>query len=166
MEKNLQDKQAIQKLQKLVNEINICMFITRPEDEQSSRPMATIKADDDGTLWFFTHKSSGKTSEINMDQEIHLVYAHPGKDSYLDLWGSGTVVNDREKIKALWNPIVKAWFPGGVDDPDLCLLKVRPETAYYWDSETAKMVEFFKVIASAVTGKRLAEGAEGNLNLK
>jgi hypothetical protein len=31
MEKNLQDKQAIQKLQKLVNEINICMFITRPE---------------------------------------------------------------------------------------------------------------------------------------
>ena len=26
--------------------------------------------------------------------------------------------------------------------------------------------EFFKVIASAVTGKRLAEGAEGNLNLK
>jgi general stress protein 26 len=47
-----------------------------------------------------------------MDQEIHLVYAHPGKDSYLDLWGSGSVVNDREKIKALWNPIVKAWFPG------------------------------------------------------
>ena len=101
-----------------------------------------------------------------MDQEIHLVYAHPGKDSYLDLWGSGTVVNDREKIKALWNPIVKAWFPGGVDDPDLCLLKVQPETAYYWDSETAKMVEFIKIIASAVTGKRLAEGAEGNLNLK
>ena len=53
MEKNLQDEQAVRKLQKLVDEVNICMFITRPEDEQSSRPMATIKAEDDGTLWFF-----------------------------------------------------------------------------------------------------------------
>jgi len=166
MEKNLQNEEAVKKLQKLVNEVNTCMFITRPEDEQSSRPMATIKAEDDGTLWFFTHRSSGKTSEIGIDKDVHLVYAHPGKDSYLDLWGTGSVVNDRDKIKELWNPIVKAWFPGGVDDPDLCLLRVRPNTAYYWDSETAKMVEFFKIITSAVTGKRLAEGAEGNLNLK
>lgn len=166
MEKNLQDEQALKKLQKLVNEVNICIFITSPEDQQSSRPMATIKAEDDGTLWFFTHRSSGKTSEIENDKEVHLVYSHPGKDSYLDLWGKGSVINDRQKIKDLWNPIVKAWFPGGVDDPDLCLLKVRPETAYYWDSENAKMVEFLKIVTSAVTGKRLAEGAEGNLNLR
>ena len=166
MEKNLQDEQATKKLQKLVDEVNVCMFITRPEDQQSSRPMATIKAEDNGTLWFFTHRSSGKTSEIEIDQDVHLVYSHPGKDSYLDLWGRSSVVTDRAKIKELWNPVVKAWFPNGVDDPDLCLLKVTPETAYYWDSETGKMIEFFKILTSAVTGKRLADGAEGNLDLK
>lgn len=166
MEKNLQDEQALQKLKKLVDEVNICMFITSPEDNQSSRPMATIKAENDGTLWFYTHRSSGKTSEINADHDVHLVYSHPGKDSYLDLWGKSSVVTDRDKIRELWNPIVKAWFPGGVDDPDLCLLRVRPETAYYWDSESGKMVEFFKILTSAVTGKRLAEGAQGSLDVK
>lgn len=165
MEKNLQQSEALAKLKKLVDEVNICMFITRPEDEQSSRPMATIKAEEDGTLWFYTHRSSGKTAEINADQDVHLVYAHPGKDSYLDLWGTGSVVNDRQKIKEYWNPMIKAWFPNGVDDPDLCLLKVRPNAAYYWDSESGKMVEFIKILAAAVTGKRLAEGAEGNLDI-
>jgi general stress protein 26 len=165
MEKNLQNEEALQKLKKLANEINICMFITDPDNKQSSRPMATIKVEDEGTLWFYTHLSSGKTSEIEQEQEVHLVYAHPGKDSYMDLRGRGTVVTDRSKIKELWNPIVKAWFPQGVDDPDLCLLKVIPQSAHYWDSETGKMVEFLKIIAAAVTGKRLAEGAEGNLDV-
>ena len=165
MEKNLQDEQAVRKLQKLVDEVNICMFITRPEDEQSSRPMATIKAEDDGTLWFFTHRSSGKTSEIGMDQDVHLVYAHPGKDSYLDLWGKGSVVNDREKIRELWNPIVKAWFPDGVADPNLALLKLQPEEAYYWEAERGRMVQFLNMAASVVTGQRLTEGAQGSLNV-
>lgn len=165
MEKNLQQTEALDKLKKLVDEVKICMFITKPEDEQSSRPMATIKAEEDGTLWFYTHRSSGKTAEINADQDVHLVYSHPGKDSYLDLWGTGSVVTDRQKIKEFWNPMIKAWFPNGVDDPDICLLKVRPDTAYYWDSETGKMVEFIKILASAVTGKRFAEGSEGALNI-
>lgn len=165
MEKNLSSQEAIKKFKKLVDEIHICMFITSPDDEQSSRPMATIKADDDGTLWFYTHRSSGKTSEIENDHDVHLVYSHPGKDSYMDVWAKGSIVEDRDKIKELWNPIVKAWFPNGVDDPDLCLLKVSPYACYYWDSESGKMVEFLKILASAVTGKRLAEGAEGSLDV-
>ncbi len=165
MEKNLQNEEALKKLKKLAEEINICMFITDPENKQSSRPMATIKVEDNGTFWFFTHKSSGKTSEIEQEHDVHLVYSHPGKDSYMDLRGRGSVVTDRAKIEELWNPIIKAWFPQGVEDPDLCLLKVTPQSAYYWDSESGKMVEFLKIIAAAVTGKRLAEGAEGSLDV-
>jgi general stress protein 26 len=165
MEKNLQNEEAIKKFKKLVDDVNICMFITKPEDEESARPMATIKVEDDGTLWFFTHKSSGKTSQLDQDSEVHLVYAHPGKDSYMDVWAKGSVVTDRSKIRELWNPIIKAWFPNGVDDPDLCLLRVKPESAYYWDNETGKMVEFLRMIAAAVTGKRLAETKEGDLDM-
>lgn len=165
MEKNLQNQEAINKLRELAEEVNICMFITDPEHKQSSRPMATIKADEDGTLWFFTSRSSGKTAEIEQEHEVHLVYSHPGKDSYMDVRGNGTVVTDRNKIKELWNPMVKAWFPQGSDDPDLCLLKVVPSGAYYWDAENGKMVEFFRIIASVVTGKTMAEGTEGSLDV-
>lgn len=165
MEKNLDNKEAIQKLTKLAKDIKICMFITMPDDEQSSRPMATIEAEDDGTLWFYTSRSSGKTSQIENDHDVHLVYSHPGKESYMDVWGKGTVVEDRQKIKELWNPIIKAWFPGGVDDPELCLLRVKPYSAYYWDSEAGKMVAFVKILASAVSGKKFSEGVEGSLDV-
>ena len=79
--------------------------------------------------------------------------------------GTSSIVNDRELVKAKWKPVVKAYFPEGAEDPNLALMKVTPLTVYYWESETGKMVQFFKMAASVVAGKRLAEGAEGKLNI-
>lgn len=166
MEKNLDNKQALEKFRKLAEEINICMFITNTMgDQEHTRPMATIEVEDNGTLWFFTDVRSIKVEEINTQREVHLVYAHPGKESYLDVWGSATVVTDRQQVVDKWSPVVKAWFPDGVSDPNLGLLKVQPIEAYYWESETGKMVKFLKMAASVVTGQRLAEGAQGSINL-
>ncbi|MDQ3846403.1 MAG: pyridoxamine 5'-phosphate oxidase family protein, partial [Bacteroidota bacterium] len=129
------------------------------------RPMATIEIEDDGTLWFYTDIRSIKVEEVTMDKRVHLVYAHPGKDSYLDVCGTSSIITDSQLIKSKWKPIVKAYFPQGADDPNLALMKVTPYSVYYWESETGKMVQVLKMAASVVTGKRLAEGAEGKLNL-
>jgi general stress protein 26 len=75
-------------------------------------------------------------------------------------------VTDKKQIQDKWSPIVKAWFPDGVDDPNLSLLKVIPKECYYWDSETGKMVQFAKMIVAAVAGTpKIAESAEGTLKL-
>ena len=165
MEKDLQSGEALSKFKELVEDIRVCMFITNNKEEDHTRPMATIETEEDGTLWFFTDIRSIKVEEVAKERSVHLVYAHPGKESYLDVWGSATVVTDREKIKDKWKPIVKAWFPQGQDDPNLALLKVRPDQCYYWDSESGKMIQFLKMAASIATGTQLAEGKEGDLNL-
>jgi len=64
-----------------------------------------------------------------------------------------------------WSPVVKAWFPDGIGDPNLGLLKVQPTAIYYWDAETGKMVQFLKMAASVVSGKTLADGTEGKIQL-
>jgi general stress protein 26 len=169
MEKNLQNEEALKKFKKLVEEIRTCMFITDSATEDKAanhtRPMATIDVEADGTLWFYTDIRSIKVEEVSMERNVHLVYAHPGKESYLDVWGTATVVTDRQTIVDKWSPIVKAWFPDGITDPNLGMLKVKPFTCHYWDAETGKMVQFLKIAASIVTGKTLAEGAEGQLSL-
>lgn len=167
MEKNLQNEQALEKFRTLVKDVNICMFITntRDEAETHTRPMATVDVEDDGTLWFYTDIRSIKVDEVAADHDVHLVYSHPGKDSYLDVWGTASVVKDKDKLKEKWSPMVKVYFSDGVDDPNLALLKVKPQDCYYWDNESGKMVYFLKAAASVITGKRLAEGAEGNLEL-
>jgi general stress protein 26 len=165
MEKNLQQEEAIKKFKKLAQDVNICMFITNTnEEKEHTRPMATIDVDDDGTLWFYTDIRSIKVEEVTMDKQVHLTYAHPGKESYMDVWGTSSIVTDRALIKEKWSPVVKAYFPGGADDPNVALMKVRPTSVYYWESETGKMVQFLKMAVAAVTGKPgIAESAEGKL---
>ena len=165
MEKNLQDKEALEKFKKLAKEINVCMFITNNEHEDHTRPMATIDVDDDGTLWFFTDVRSIKVEEVNTNHKAHLVYAHPGKESYLDVWGNATTTKDKQTIQNKWSPIAKAWFPNGADDPNLALLQIKPTSVYYWDAEAGKMISFLKIAASAITGTHLSEGAEGKLSV-
>jgi general stress protein 26 len=166
MEKNLQSEDALKKFKKLVEEINVCMFITNNRSEREhTRPMATIEVDDKGTLWFFTDLRSIKVEEVVTDKSVHLTYAHPGKESYMDVCGKAEVITDRQLIKEKWSPIVKAWFPQGSDDPNVALLKVTPTDAYYWEAETGKMVQFLKMAASIVSERPLADGAEGKLSL-
>ena len=166
MEKKLDSTEALKKFKELVADINVCMFITNTTGEhEHTRPMATIEVEDDGTLCFYTDVRSIKVEEVNKQHTVHLAYAHPGKSSYLDVWGNAEIVTDRQQVVDKWSPIVKAWFPDGITDPNLALLKIQPYEAYYWEAESGRMIQFFKMAASVVTGKRLAEGAQGPLNL-
>src|SRR5215216_662915 len=166
MEKNPDNTEALNKFKGLVEKIKTCMFITNTAGpHEHTRPMATIETEYNGTLWFYTDVRSIKVEEVNNQHTVHLVYAHPGKEAYLDVWGAAEVITDRQQVIDKWSPIVKAWFPDGVTDPKLALLKVQSYEAYYWEAESGKMVEFFKMAGSVVTGKRLAEGAEGSLGI-
>ncbi len=166
MEKNLENREALEKFKKLVKEINVCMFITNNREDENTRPMATVEVSEDGSLWFFTDIRSVKVEDVSADASVHLVYAHPGKESFLDVWGTASVITDLQTKKDKWTPIIKAWFPEGVDDPNLALLKVQPQHVYYWDAEAGKMVSFLKMIAGAITGKpALSSDAQGSIKL-
>lgn len=164
MEKNLNSQEAITKLQSLIKDIGTCMFFTNTQTGiHNTRPMAAIEVDGNGNVWFFANKQSSKVADIRKDTNVHLVFAHTTKDSYLDLRGRASIEEDKKSIEEKWNPIVKAWFPEGKNDPQLCLIKVKTDEAHYWDTDTTKMVEMLKIVASVVTGKQLAEGVHGDL---
>jgi general stress protein 26 len=104
--------------------------------------------------------------EVNREHSVHLVYAHPGKESYMDLWGNAVVHTDKQLIRDKWSPMVKAWFPNGVDDPNLALLQVQAADVYYWDAEQGRMISFLKIALAAVTGKPgVANDAQGEIKL-
>lgn len=163
MEKNYFEAAAARKAEEIISDINTCFFIT--QHSGMSRPMSTSKFDETGAIWFFTDIRSAKISDIENDSEVRLLYADPKNNKYLDIQGEAEVVTDRSKIKQLWSVIVKVWFPEGPEDPNLCLIRVAPFSAKYWDAEEAKMIQAIKLAASVITGKNLVEGKEGSLNL-
>jgi general stress protein 26 len=100
-----------------------------------SRPLATLQASEfDGFLWFFTASDSAKVAEIGGDHHVNLSYADPAHGYFASVSGLGMILRDPEKMAELWDPLVKAWFPNGLDDPNLALVRVRVDKAEYWDA--------------------------------
>lgn len=147
----------LKRLANLIKEIKIAMLITSNEDgSMHSRPMATQELNVenfDGTLWFFSKKNSQKNQSLENDQHVTLAYANPSKNHYISINGRATISNDRGLMKELWTPILKAWFPEGLMDPELSLIGVNIESAEIWDSPISKAEQMMGVVRSAITGK-------------
>lgn len=151
-----------EKLAKLIKGIKVAMLTTIEADGcLRSRPMQTQEAEFDGTLWFFTWIDSAKVHEIQKDQHVNLAFVNPSDEVYVSASGTARLVHDDAKVKEMWNPIHKAWFPKGIDDPNLGLLRVDVEKAEYWDSPSSKVVQLIGFAKAIVTGKSYAgEGSE------
>jgi general stress protein 26 len=165
MEKDLKDTEAIDKLKSLGEDIRFCMYTTYGNDRIDSRPMTTLEIDDSGNAWFFTSRNTDIGKETNWEENVTLIYADPKNSSYMSVAGKASLVHDEQKKEELWNPMTKAWFPGGKDDPNLVVLKVTTEEAAYWDSNSSRMVVFFSMIKAAVTGTTPDGGDHGKLDL-
>lgn len=149
------DSKAVEKFTELIGDIHFAMLTTvAPDGALRSRPMAVLKSDFDGDLWFFTDDDSPKVDEIVEEHHVGLSFAAPDKQKYVSVSGRASVVHDKERARELWTPAAKAWFPKGVDDPHLCLLRVRVEAIEYWDSPSSKMVQLYGFAKAVLTGKR------------
>lgn len=163
-EPTLSGKEAIAKMRELVEHNAICMFTSNVNEVPlQTRPMTTQEVDDEGNFWFFSAKDSHKNYEVKSDSRVQLLFANTSNSEYLTVYGKATILNDRKKIEEMWSPMVKAWFQEGKDDPNLTLIRVTPEDAYYWEPKHNKMVTLFKMAAAAVSGKGMEIGSEGKL---
>ncbi|RFZ84734.1 pyridoxamine 5'-phosphate oxidase [Mucilaginibacter terrenus] len=158
--------ESLKYLQDKINEVRTAMLTTyNPEKGFSSRPMGTADVDAEGNIWFFTNEFSAKVSEISVENTVSLTYSDPKNHTYLSIMGEAEIVENKNKMKELWNPFIKAFFPEGLDDPKLALIKIVPTDAEYWDSSSSSMVVLFNMLKAAVTGKRYDEGNHGKIDL-
>lgn len=157
---------SVQTLKEKIENIEVCMFTTLDQSGMIvSRPMATRQMDPDGTLWFFTNEYSEKVDDVEMFENINLAYSDVGEQTYVSIAGSAELVTDRNRMEQLWSPMLKAWFPKGLDDPRLGLIKVIPHTAEYWNATSSKMEQIFKMAKAIMKGKQYESGEHGKVNL-
>lgn len=164
--KDLSGNEGLQKMKELVKEIDFCMFCTNLNEQPfSTRPMSTRDVDNQGNIWFFSKADSNKNLEIKQDDKVQLLYAKPGNSEFISVYGEADIIKDREKAEELWSVWAKTWFNEGADDPELTIIRVRPEEVRYWDTKHNRMVSLLKIVAGAITGKESDDGVEGNIQL-
>jgi len=160
------DNQDRKRLRELIEKIELAMMVTIDGEELRARPMTTSQMDEDGNLWFFSNEFTAKTEEIMKEHHVNLSYADKASNSYVSISGTASMVQDKAKINELWNPILKAWFPNGKDDPDMTLIKVVPQSSEYWDSSASKMVQLFKISKAIIKGETYHDQAREDENVK
>lgn len=158
--------ESIGKLGDLIKDIRIAMLTTvDATGDLRSRPMATQQIPFDGDLWFFTREDSPKVDEVQDSHQVGLSYADPGHSRYVSVSGWATVVNDPVRKEQLWNPLYQAWFPEGLTDPQLCLLKVTVEAAEYWDGPGSKVVQLLGIAKAVLTRQEYRAGEHEKIEL-
>ena len=136
-----------------IGSMRFAMFTTRDANGHLvSQPMTNQQIDQEGGLWFYTRSTTELWENIAHEPEVNVSFADSDDSTYVSVSGQAERVVDRNQIKALWNPMVQAWFPAGPEDEHVVLVRVMPHAAEYWDSNHSKMVRLFAMAKAAVTG--------------
>jgi general stress protein 26 len=154
----------------LIKDTRFCMLAHRHADGSlHSHPLTTQNKTlaDDGCLYFFVSRSSEVGQRLQQDGNVNLAYANPDKDTWVSVTGTARVLEDLARKKELFNPIAKAWFPGGAEDPDMELVEVRIAVAEYWNVKENKLLQMLKMGKAALTDtrpKKMGEHEEVHFN--
>jgi general stress protein 26 len=151
----------LDELWKLVEGIEIAMLTTRRADgHMVSRPMATQKRAVGADFWFATLEDMPKVREISEEPRVNLSYYKDRTREWVSISGDAEISRDRAKIRELWAPDWKFWFPdeggkkdGSAEDPRIVLIGVRAASAQYMTLEKPQALVLFDVVKAKLTGK-------------
>ena len=141
----------IDRVWELAERIGICMFITWDGERQRARPLAAHIDRKEHAIDFLTDVDGHKDEQVAKFPTVSLAFSDGKKNRYVAITGKAEISNDRDRIKALWNPWAKAWWDSA-EDPKIRVIRVTPEDAELWDSP-GRVASTVAMLAAVLTGK-------------
>ena len=161
------DPAAAQRLRDLIRDISFAMVTTViPDGALHSRPMVTQEFDADGELWFMMSDDSAQAQDLAEEQGVNVSYADPVRLRFVSVSGNASVVRDTDKLHEMWKPGMEKFLPKGLDDPHLALMRVRIETAEYWDASVGAMVSLHDQPGTNRGGTTRAAGEHTQVDIR
>jgi general stress protein 26 len=154
-------KTDLDKFYALVDQIEIAMMTTRrPDGHLESRAMANQKRAAGADLWFVSAEGTGKLRALEQDPHVNLSYYKDGTREWISVSGLARISRDRQKIRELYAPDWKMWFPdegdprhGTPDDPRLVLIGVDIHAAVFLEVNKPKPIVLFELAKGWLMGQ-------------
>lgn len=118
---------------------------------QAGRPMLPLFLPEDPDVYFLTHQSSRKVSQLTARPEVGLTIA--ADNCYIVISGSARLSRDAELVRRLWSPTYRAWFPEGKDDDEATVIRVAVDRIDYWEPPAYKAVRLVQAVKAVITGQ-------------
>ncbi len=114
-------------------------------------PMSHTIDDGQTHLWFITASGTDLAAEAAAPVDATFIIASGSDKYFLRAEGVCEKVVDRAKLEALWNPVVDSWFEGGIDDPNVRLIRFDLHSAEAWET-TGAFGFVFQLAKAKITG--------------
>jgi general stress protein 26 len=152
-------QKKLEELDSLIEGIEMAMFTTRRHDGHLvSRPMATQERIDEADLWFVTDADTNKLDELAMDPHVNCSYINSKTFEWVSVSGVARIVRESKKIKSLYKPDWRAWFPdeggernGSATDPRITLVFVEADSVVYQKNDKPRPLILWEVLKGIVT---------------
>lgn len=158
-------EEGLGKLWPMIRDIHVAMLSTWDGEHLRSRPMHAHVDETTGELFFLTRLDSGKAREARRYHEVNVAFADNVAQTWVSISGRAEIELDEDVIRRFWSPMAAAWFPEGLDDPELALLRIEPEVAEYWDMKAGAMRYLWEISKANLTGESPAIGETGRIEL-
>ncbi len=109
---------------------------TCKDNKPSCRIMEIQKVEDDLKIWFVSHKSSPKVEHVNKNNNACIVSFNSETFRDVRLFGKLEAFEDMETKKCVWKDELAQYFQGGINDPELTVLKFSPERIEFRDMKS------------------------------
>jgi general stress protein 26 len=106
------------------------------DNKPSCRIMEIQKVEDDLKIWFVAHKSSPKIEHVNKNSNACIVSFNNETFRDIRLFGKLEAFEDMETKKCVWKDELAPYFQGGINDPELIVLKFSPERIEFRDMKS------------------------------
>ena len=149
----------------IIEKVGVPMLTTQFPGGLRARPLEARPERDAGLLWFVTDVRSGKEHEIEAEHDVCLVFIDPDAKAYLSITARAEVRHDHAKAAEIWKSTDNMWW-SGPDDPNVCVLQVRPVTAELWDGPAYAAVAAFEFATARITGAKPNLGENRKVTVK
>ena len=162
----MNEKDSIDRVWDIIEKAGVCMLTTHFVGGLRARPLEARPDRNAGSIFFVTDIHSSKEDEIEAAPDVGLVFIDSASKAYLSITGRACVMRDAEKTKTAWRKTDEVWWPGGLNDPDVCLLRIEPFTAELWDGPASAVVTAFEFAKAKLTGEEPKLGENRKVTVK
>jgi general stress protein 26 len=143
----------MKRLKGMLDHFRTAMLTTcAPDGAFHARPMILADVGKDGSLWFITSTESGKLDQIAKDPRALAICQSPTRQIVVS--GQAEVVDDRERLAALWDPRWEVFIPEHERDAPRVLIRLGTKDAEFWHVSAESAARFaVDAIRSIVRGK-------------
>ncbi|MFM9865585.1 MAG: pyridoxamine 5'-phosphate oxidase family protein [Micropepsaceae bacterium] len=137
----------------LISDFGTAMLVTNAgANTMRARPMAVVELRPDADAYFMTSIESPKVGEIEHDSNVLLTFQ--SSSQFASVRGIARVDRDKALIKQHWKESWKVWFPKGVDDPSLALIRFEAHEGEYWDNAGVQGMKYaFEAVKAYMQGE-------------